>query len=179
MESAAPVPVLMKFIELVNANADELAELLAGARQRPSPTLGDIQRGIEVIEFAVGVPHLMKGEFTEGAGSASTCTRSASRWAWSPASPFNFPAMIPLWKAGPALACGNALILKPPSGTLGAAAAGRAVHRGRPAAGRAAGGAGRQGSRRRDPGTPRTSGRSASSAAPTSPSTSPGRCGAR
>ena len=47
---------------------------------------GDIQRGIEVIEFAVGIPHLMKGEYTEGAGQASMCTRCASRWVWSRAS---------------------------------------------------------------------------------------------
>lgn len=62
--------VLMKFIELVNANADELAELLSLEHGKTvADSLGDIQRGIEVIEFAVGVPHLMKGEFTEGAGS--------------------------------------------------------------------------------------------------------------
>ena len=59
----------MKFIELVNANADEIAELLSREHGKTVPdSMGDIQRGIEVIEFAVGIPHLMKGEFTEGAG---------------------------------------------------------------------------------------------------------------
>ena len=61
--------VLMKFIDLVNANADELAELLSIEHGKTvADSLGDIQRGIEVIEFATGIPHLMKGEFTEGAG---------------------------------------------------------------------------------------------------------------
>ena len=61
---------MMKFIELVNANTDELAELfLHRARQDRRRLRGDIQRGIEVIEFAIGIPHLLKGEYTEGAGT--------------------------------------------------------------------------------------------------------------
>lgn len=79
--------VLMKFIELVNANADELAELLSIEHGKTVPdSKGDIQRGIEVIEFAIGIPHLLKGEFTEAPAAASTCTRSASRSVSSPAS---------------------------------------------------------------------------------------------
>ncbi|MFN8227710.1 MAG: CoA-acylating methylmalonate-semialdehyde dehydrogenase [Mycobacterium sp.] len=107
--------VLMKFIELVNANADELAELLSLEHGKTvADSLGDIQRGIEVIEFAVGVPHLMKGEFTEGAGSGiDVYSIRQPLGVVAGITPFNFPAMIPLWKAGPALACGNALILKP------------------------------------------------------------------
>jgi malonate-semialdehyde dehydrogenase (acetylating) / methylmalonate-semialdehyde dehydrogenase len=62
--------VMMKFVELVNANVDELAELLSREHGKTVPdSKGDIQRGIEVIEFAIGIPHLLKGEFTEGAGT--------------------------------------------------------------------------------------------------------------
>ncbi len=82
---------------------------------RPSPdALGDIQRGIEVIEFAIGIPHLLKGEFTEGAGTGiDVYSIRQPLGVVAGITPFNFPAMIPLWKAGPALACGNAFILKP------------------------------------------------------------------
>ncbi|BBZ00634.1 methylmalonate-semialdehyde dehydrogenase (acylating) [Mycolicibacterium chitae] len=107
--------ILMKFIELVNANADELAELLSKEHGKTvADSHGDIQRGIEVIEFAVGIPHLMKGEFTENAGTGiDVYSIRQPLGVVAGITPFNFPAMIPLWKAGPALACGNALILKP------------------------------------------------------------------
>ena len=107
--------VLMKFIELVNANADELAELLSIEHGKTvADSLGDIQRGIEVIEFATGIPHLLKGEFTEGAGPGiDVYSIRQPLGVVAGITPFNFPAMIPLWKAGPALACGNAFILKP------------------------------------------------------------------
>src|SRR6185503_20986230 len=62
--------VLMRFVDLVNQHVDELAELLSMEHGKTlADARGDIQRGIEVIEFAVGIPHLLKGEFTEGAGS--------------------------------------------------------------------------------------------------------------
>ncbi|MBJ7384425.1 MAG: aldehyde dehydrogenase family protein, partial [Mycolicibacterium sp.] len=62
--------VMMKFVELVNANADELAVLLSKEHGKTvADSLGDIQRGVEVIEFAIGIPHLLKGEYTEGAGT--------------------------------------------------------------------------------------------------------------
>jgi len=107
--------VLMKFIELVNANMAELAELLSLEHGKTlSDAQGDIQRGIEVIEFATGIPHLMKGEFTEGAGPGiDVYSLRQPLGVVCGITPFNFPAMIPLWKAGPALACGNAFILKP------------------------------------------------------------------
>ncbi|WP_396926048.1 CoA-acylating methylmalonate-semialdehyde dehydrogenase [Mycolicibacterium sp.] len=107
--------VLMKFIELVNANVDELAELLSIEHGKTVPdSKGDIQRGIEVIEFAIGIPHLLKGEFTEGAGGGiDVYSIRQPLGVVAGITPFNFPAMIPLWKAGPALACGNAFILKP------------------------------------------------------------------
>ncbi|TXI40331.1 MAG: aldehyde dehydrogenase family protein, partial [Mycobacterium sp.] len=107
--------VLMKFIELVNEHTDELAELLSIEHGKTvADSLGDIQRGIEVIEFATGIPHLMKGEFTEGAGPGiDVYSIRQPLGVVCGITPFNFPAMIPLWKAGPALACGNAFILKP------------------------------------------------------------------
>lgn len=107
--------VLMKFIELVNQHADELAELLSLEHGKTVPdSLGDIQRGLEVIEFSVGIPHLLKGEFTEGAGTGiDVYSIRQPLGVVAGITPFNFPAMIPLWKAGPALACGNAFVLKP------------------------------------------------------------------
>lgn len=107
--------VLMKFIDLVNQNADELADLLSLEHGKThADSLGDIQRGLEVIEFSVGIPHLLKGEFTEGAGPGiDVYSLRQPLGVVAGITPFNFPAMIPLWKAGPALACGNAFILKP------------------------------------------------------------------
>ncbi|WP_396906792.1 aldehyde dehydrogenase family protein, partial [Mycolicibacterium phlei] len=107
--------VLMKFIDLVNQNANELAELLSLEHGKThADSLGDIQRGLEVIEFAVGIPHLLKGEYTEGAGPGiDVYSLRQPLGVVAGITPFNFPAMIPLWKAGPALACGNAFVLKP------------------------------------------------------------------
>src|SRR3954471_1422111 len=107
--------VMMKFINLVNANVEELAELLSLEHGKTvADSKGDIQRGIEVIEFAIGIPHLIKGEYTEGAGTGiDVYSLRQPLGVVAGITPFNFPAMIPLWKAGPALACGNAFILKP------------------------------------------------------------------
>jgi malonate-semialdehyde dehydrogenase (acetylating)/methylmalonate-semialdehyde dehydrogenase len=107
--------VMMKFVDLVNQNMDELAELLSREHGKTvADSRGDIQRGIEVIEFAVGIPHLLKGEYTEGAGGGiDVYSMRQPLGVVAGITPFNFPAMIPLWKAGPALACGNAFILKP------------------------------------------------------------------
>src|SRR5882757_4128247 len=107
--------VMMKFVELVNKNGNELAELLSLEHGKTiADSLGDIQRGVEVIEFAIGIPHLLKGEYTEGAGGGiDVYSLRQPLGVVAGITPFNFPAMIPLWKAGPALACGNAFILKP------------------------------------------------------------------
>ena len=79
--------VLMKFIALVQDEMDSLAALLSSEHGKTIPDAkGDIQRGLEVVEFAVGIPHLLKGEYTESAGRASTSTRCASRSASSPVS---------------------------------------------------------------------------------------------
>ncbi|OBI08349.1 methylmalonate-semialdehyde dehydrogenase (acylating) [Mycolicibacter heraklionensis] len=107
--------VMMRFIDLVNRNVDELAELLSREHGKTlEDARGDIQRGIEVIEFCVGIPHLLKGEHTEGAGPGiDVFSLRQPLGVVAGITPFNFPAMIPLWQAGPALACGNAFILKP------------------------------------------------------------------
>ncbi|OMC08408.1 methylmalonate-semialdehyde dehydrogenase (acylating) [Mycolicibacter heraklionensis] len=107
--------VMMRFIDLVNSNVDELAELLSREHGKTlEDARGDIQRGIEVIEFCVGIPHLLKGEHTEGAGPGiDVFSLRQPLGVVAGITPFNFPAMIPLWQAGPALACGNAFILKP------------------------------------------------------------------
>ncbi|MBN9063793.1 MAG: methylmalonate-semialdehyde dehydrogenase (acylating) [Rhizobiales bacterium 65-9] len=107
--------VLMRFIDLVARHNDELADILAREHGKTIPDAkGDIQRGIEVIEVCLGAPHMMKGEYTEGAGPGiDIYSMRQPLGVVAGITPFNFPAMIPMWKFGPALACGNAFILKP------------------------------------------------------------------
>ncbi|TSD93922.1 CoA-acylating methylmalonate-semialdehyde dehydrogenase [Skermania sp. ID1734] len=107
--------VLMKFITLVQDEMDSLAALLSSEHGKTLPDArGDIVRGLDVIEFATGIPHLIKGEYTESAGSGiDVYSMRQPLGVVAGITPFNFPAMIPLWKAGPALACGNAFVLKP------------------------------------------------------------------
>jgi malonate-semialdehyde dehydrogenase (acetylating)/methylmalonate-semialdehyde dehydrogenase len=107
--------VLMKFLDLIARDNDELAELLAREHGKTiADAKGDIQRGVEVVEFSLGVPNLMKGEFTDGAGPGiDIYSLRQALGVCAGITPFNFPAMIPLWKLGPAIACGNAFILKP------------------------------------------------------------------
>ncbi|UPK63709.1 CoA-acylating methylmalonate-semialdehyde dehydrogenase [Rhodococcus pyridinivorans] len=109
------VRVLMKFVYLVQENMDELAHLLSSEHGKTVPDAkGDIQRGLEVIEVAIGAPHLLKGEYTESAGGGiDVYSMRQPLGVVAGITPFNFPAMIPLWKAGPALAAGNAFVLKP------------------------------------------------------------------
>jgi malonate-semialdehyde dehydrogenase (acetylating)/methylmalonate-semialdehyde dehydrogenase len=107
--------VMMKFLELVNREYDSLAEILAREHGKTiADAKGDIQRGLEVVEFCIGAPHLLKGEFTDGAGPGiDVYSMRQPLGVVAGITPFNFPAMIPLWKCAPALACGNAFILKP------------------------------------------------------------------
>src|ERR1700728_5088222 len=107
--------VMMKFLELAQRDYDKLAELLAREHGKTVPdATGDIQRGLEVVEFACGIPHLMKGEYTEGAGPGiDIYSMRQPLGVVAGITPFNFPAMIPMWKFAPAIACGNAFILKP------------------------------------------------------------------
>jgi malonate-semialdehyde dehydrogenase (acetylating) / methylmalonate-semialdehyde dehydrogenase len=107
--------VLMKFLELAHRDYDKLADCLAREHGKTiADAKGDIQRGLEVVEFACGIPHLLKGEYTEGAGPGiDIYSMRQPLGVVAGITPFNFPAMIPLWKCAPAIACGNAFILKP------------------------------------------------------------------
>jgi malonate-semialdehyde dehydrogenase (acetylating)/methylmalonate-semialdehyde dehydrogenase len=109
------VRVLMKFLELVHKEYDELAETLAREHGKTIPDAkGDIQRGLEVVEVCIGAPHLMKGEYTEGAGPGiDVYSMRQPLGVVAGITPFNFPAMIPMWMFGVAIACGNTFILKP------------------------------------------------------------------
>ncbi|HMA57888.1 MAG TPA: CoA-acylating methylmalonate-semialdehyde dehydrogenase [Pseudolabrys sp.] len=107
--------VMFKFLELIQKEFEPLAKLLSSEHGKTVPDArGDIQRGVEVVEFACGIPHLLKGEFTEGAGpSIDLYSLRQPLGVVAGITPFNFPAMIPMWKFAPAIACGNAFILKP------------------------------------------------------------------
>jgi malonate-semialdehyde dehydrogenase (acetylating)/methylmalonate-semialdehyde dehydrogenase len=107
--------VLMKFLDLINREMEPLARLLSSEHGKTVPDAkGDIQRGLEVLEFAIGIPHLLKGEYTESAGTGiDVYSLRQPLGVVAGITPFNFPAMIPLWKAAPAIACGNAFVLKP------------------------------------------------------------------
>jgi malonate-semialdehyde dehydrogenase (acetylating) / methylmalonate-semialdehyde dehydrogenase len=107
--------VMFKFKELVEKNMDDLALLLASEHGKViADAKGDVQRGLEVIEFACGIPHALKGEYTQGAGPGiDVYSMRQPLGIVAGITPFNFPAMIPMWMFGVAIACGNAFILKP------------------------------------------------------------------
>ncbi|MFY9656385.1 MAG: CoA-acylating methylmalonate-semialdehyde dehydrogenase [Methylocystis sp.] len=107
--------VLMKFLECVMREAEELARLLAREHGKTlSDARGDIQRGLEVVEFAIGAPHFLKGDFSDG-GERGVDVYSLRQPVGVAAgvTPFNFPAMLPMWMFAPAIACGNSFVLKP------------------------------------------------------------------
>lgn len=107
--------VISRFKDLIEQNMDDLARLLSSEHGKViADSKGDIQRGLEVVEFACGIPHLIKGDYTEGAGPGiDVYSLRQPLGICAGITPFNFPAMIPLWMAAPAIACGNAFILKP------------------------------------------------------------------
>jgi malonate-semialdehyde dehydrogenase (acetylating)/methylmalonate-semialdehyde dehydrogenase len=107
--------VMFAFKSLVEKNMDELAHLLSFEHGKViADSKGDIQRGLEVIEFACGIPHVLKGEYTEGAGPGiDVYSMRQPLGVCSGITPFNFPAMIPMWMFGVAIACGNTFVLKP------------------------------------------------------------------
>jgi malonate-semialdehyde dehydrogenase (acetylating)/methylmalonate-semialdehyde dehydrogenase len=107
--------VMFDFKRLVEANMQDLAELLSSEHGKViADSKGDIQRGLEVIEFACGIPHVLKGEYTEGAGPGiDVYSMRQSLGVVAGITPFNFPAMIPMWMFGVAIAVGNTFILKP------------------------------------------------------------------
>jgi malonate-semialdehyde dehydrogenase (acetylating)/methylmalonate-semialdehyde dehydrogenase len=107
--------VMFEFKRLLEVHMDELAHMLSAEHGKVmADSRGDIQRGLEVIEFACGIPHLLKGEYTQGAGPGiDVYSMRQALGVVAGITPFNFPAMIPMWMFGPAIACGNAFILKP------------------------------------------------------------------
>ena len=107
--------VMFEFKRLVEANMGELASMLSAEHGKViADSRGDIQRGLEVIEFACGIPHALKGEYTEGAGPGiDVYSMRQPLGVCAGITPFNFPAMIPMWMFGVAIACGNSFILKP------------------------------------------------------------------
>ena len=107
--------VLFDFKRLVEAHMDELAELLSSEHGKViADSRGDVQRGLDVVEFACGIPHLLKGEFTESAGPGiDVFSMRQPLGVCAGITPFNFPAMIPCWMFAVAVACGNTFVLKP------------------------------------------------------------------
>jgi malonate-semialdehyde dehydrogenase (acetylating)/methylmalonate-semialdehyde dehydrogenase len=107
--------VMFEFKRLLEDNMQALAELLSREHGKVvADSKGDIQRGLEVVEFACGIPHLQKGAYTEGAGPGiDVYSMRQPLGVVAGITPFNFPAMIPMWMFAPAIACGNAFILKP------------------------------------------------------------------
>jgi len=107
--------ILDRFKDLLRARAPELARAISAEHGKThEDALGEVTRGLEVVEFSVGIPHLLKGDFSDNVGQGIDC--------WSlrqpigvvaGITPFNFPAMVPLWMFPVALACGNAFVLKP------------------------------------------------------------------
>ncbi|MQQ06993.1 CoA-acylating methylmalonate-semialdehyde dehydrogenase [Epibacterium sp. SM1979] len=107
--------VFMKYGALINEHMDELAEILSKEHGKTIPDAkGDIQRGLEVVEVCMGLPSHLKGDFTVDAGTGiDLYSMRQPLGVVAGITPFNFPAMIPLWKMAPAVASGNSIILKP------------------------------------------------------------------
>ncbi|MFL6745523.1 MAG: CoA-acylating methylmalonate-semialdehyde dehydrogenase [Sphingomicrobium sp.] len=107
--------VMFKYKELVEAHMDQLAQILSSEHGKViADSRGDVQRGLEVIEYACGIPQALKGEYTIGAGPGiDVYSMRQPLGIGAGITPFNFPAMIPMWMFGMAIACGNAFVLKP------------------------------------------------------------------
>jgi malonate-semialdehyde dehydrogenase (acetylating)/methylmalonate-semialdehyde dehydrogenase len=107
--------VMMEMVRLMNRDMDKLAEVLSSEHGKTIPDAkGDLQRGLEVVEYCIGAPQMLKGEYTDSAGPGiDMYSMRQPLGVVGSIMPFNFPAMMPLWHVGPALACGNAVVLKP------------------------------------------------------------------
>ena len=106
---------LFAFRELVNARAKDLAEIISDEHGKVvSDAFGEVQRGLEVVEFACGVPHLLKGEYSDQASSGiDVFSFREPLGVVAGITPFNFPVMVPMWMHPVAIACGNTFVLKP------------------------------------------------------------------
>jgi malonate-semialdehyde dehydrogenase (acetylating) / methylmalonate-semialdehyde dehydrogenase len=107
--------VMQKFLQLLQQNQKSLAAIITEEHGKTLPdAMGSVQRGIEVVEFACGIPHLLKGEHAENVGTqVDTHTVRQPVGVCAGITPFNFPVMVPLWMFPMAIACGNTFILKP------------------------------------------------------------------
>ncbi len=107
--------VLFSFRELADRHRDDLARLITAEHGKVvEDALGEVARGIEVIEFACGIPHLLKGEFSEDVSNGVDASSSRQPLGVvAGITPFNFPVMVPMWMYPVAIACGNTFILKP------------------------------------------------------------------
>jgi malonate-semialdehyde dehydrogenase (acetylating)/methylmalonate-semialdehyde dehydrogenase len=107
--------VLMRYRELIEKNREELARLVTEEHGKTLvDAMGSVQRGLEVVEFAMGIPHLMKGEVSEEVGTdVDTHSLREPLGVCAGITPFNFPAMVPLWMYPVSIACGNTFVLKP------------------------------------------------------------------
>jgi malonate-semialdehyde dehydrogenase (acetylating)/methylmalonate-semialdehyde dehydrogenase len=116
--------VMFRFKEFLETHTDELARLIAREHGKVlADAKGEVQRGLEVVEFCCGVPHLLKGEFSEAVGTGiDSYSLRQPLGVCVGITPFNFPVMVPLWMLAPAIACGNSFVLKPsekdPSSTV-------------------------------------------------------------
>lgn len=107
--------VMFKFLELVTAEKEDLGRMLASEHGKIlSDAIGDVQRGLEVVEFCCGIPHFMKGEFSDNVSTKiDMYSMKKPLGVCAGITPFNFPAMVPMWMFAVAIACGNTFILKP------------------------------------------------------------------
>jgi malonate-semialdehyde dehydrogenase (acetylating)/methylmalonate-semialdehyde dehydrogenase len=107
--------VMFKFLDLLQRNRDDLARIIASEHGKVVPdAAGEIQRGMEVVEVATGIPHLLKGDFSENVSTEVDCYSIRQPIGVAAGiTPFNFPIMVPMWMHPIAIACGNAFILKP------------------------------------------------------------------
>ena len=122
--------VMFHFRELVDANRKEIAALLTAEHGKVlADALGEVARGLENIEFACGIPHLLKGGFSEQASTGvDVYSIRQPLGVVAGITPFNFPAMVPMWMFANAIACGNTFVLKPSrEGPVGVAVPGRAA----------------------------------------------------
>jgi malonate-semialdehyde dehydrogenase (acetylating)/methylmalonate-semialdehyde dehydrogenase len=112
---SARTRILFAFRDLIEKNREEIAKLLVAEHGKVfTDALGEVQRGLEVIEFACGIPHLLKGDFSENVSTqVDTYTMRQSLGVVAGITPFNFPAMVPMWMYPIAIACGNTFVLKP------------------------------------------------------------------
>ncbi|OYY80939.1 MAG: methylmalonate-semialdehyde dehydrogenase (CoA acylating), partial [Rhizobiales bacterium 35-66-30] len=115
LPAPARARVMFRFKDLLERNIDDLAALISREHGKTvEDAKGELVRGIEVVEFACGIPHLLKGEFSDQVGRGiDTFSQRHPVGVCAGITPFNFPAMVPLWMFPVALACGNTFVLKP------------------------------------------------------------------